>query len=96
MNESRRLHRVAVLFESARSLSADEREALLASEAPNDPGLQDEVRELLKHHESADGLLGASSISHAFFPDPPDAIPETINGHTIERRHGLGLCRWAR
>jgi len=90
MSDQERLQRVAELFERARSLQGDEREALLSQAGADDPELLVEVRELLAHHEGAEGILAASVLMPTSAPAHPSALPTMIDRYTIKRRIGLG------
>ncbi|ANM31909.1 hypothetical protein ABI59_23605 [Acidobacteria bacterium Mor1] len=80
---AQRWQRVSDLVARAAELPRDEAEALIAAEAGDDPGLQEEVRALLGHADEADAFLG--SLAERMGAGRPLELPDTDGAEIPER-----------
>jgi tetratricopeptide (TPR) repeat protein len=86
-DEAARWARISALFDAAEGVPADEREAWLHAQVPDDPALRDELR-LMLEAASSDGVLDRSLLP--LTADPPSA--DTIAGRlalALEGRYRL-------
>ncbi|USN98696.1 MAG: serine/threonine protein kinase [Phycisphaeraceae bacterium] len=90
MDDRERFEQVAALFEAARSRHGAEREALLIESKHTDPGVVDEVRRLLDHHETADGPLSEPIVPRSGFVHDVPPPPASINQYRVLRQIGAG------
>jgi tetratricopeptide (TPR) repeat protein len=83
--DSARWERIQAIFDDAIAAPPAEREALLATECGDDPGLLGEVESLLAAHEAADTFLeGAGIAAVAPWLSDPRARDESAQGEASE------------
>ncbi|HKT58436.1 MAG TPA: serine/threonine-protein kinase [Gemmatimonadales bacterium] len=90
---ARRWERVEALFHAAAPLGPDERRALLAREAADDPGLAAEVGRLLSAHDRAGAFIQAPAVALAASLEPVEEVVPAgrrIGAYRIIREIGRG------
>ena len=94
MSDLQEFQRVADLFERARALSSDDREAILRdSAAHGETRIVERVRRLLAHHDTDNAALqtdAAIAIVQEVQHEKARGLPESIGGYRISRLIGQG------